>query len=96
MQLLDSKVFPDQPASLRAVVSKTAADQLLWAPIMTCVFFAVLKTLEGHPELIEATIQVSACSRSNSQSTPVHYHKAVLVCRPTKVGTEVSGGDALA
>lgn len=43
---------------LKAVLVKTAADQLIWAPIMTCVFFAVLKTLEGHPELILGTVQV--------------------------------------
>jgi hypothetical protein len=40
------------------VLLKTAADQIVWAPIMTCVFFAVLKSLEGHPELIIPTIQV--------------------------------------
>lgn len=44
---------------LKAVLVKTAADQLIWAPIMTCVFFAVLKTLEGHPELIMSTIEVT-------------------------------------
>lgn len=49
---------PDNPRSTKAVVIKTAADQLIWAPVMTCVFFAVLKSLEGHPELIWPTIQV--------------------------------------
>ena len=45
------------------MLAKTAADQLIWAPVMTCVFFAVLKTLEGHPEMIMSTIEVgSACN----------------------------------
>ncbi len=58
-RVLDKNVCPDNPNSLKSVLLKTAADQLIWAPIMTCVFFAVLKTLEGHPELILATVQVS-------------------------------------
>ena len=57
-QVLDKNVFPKDPASLKAVLAKTAADQLVWAPVMTCVFFAVLKTLEGHPEMIMSTIEV--------------------------------------
>lgn len=58
MKVLDRNVEPENPNGLKAVLLKTAADQLLWAPIMTCVFFVVLKSLEGHPELIWPTIQV--------------------------------------
>lgn len=58
-KFLDRVVYPDKPQSTAAVLIKTAADQLVWAPIMTVVFFALLKTLEGHPELIAATVQVS-------------------------------------
>ena len=58
-QVLDKTVWPNDSQSNKAVLAKTAADQLIWAPIMTCVFFAVLKTLEGHPELIMQTIQVT-------------------------------------
>lgn len=43
---LDGKVYPDKPKSNKAVVSKMLADQLLWAPFFSCVFFAVIKTLE--------------------------------------------------
>ena len=57
-KLLDANLWPKDPQSNKAVLAKTAADQLIWAPIMTCVFFAVLKTLEGHPELVMQTIQV--------------------------------------
>lgn len=56
-KILDRTVEPKNPQGLKAVLVKTAADQLIWAPIMTCVFFAVLKTLEGHPELIMSTIE---------------------------------------
>ena len=57
--MLDKYVEPEDPRSTKAVLLKTAADQIVWAPVMTCVFFAVLKSLEGHPELIIPTIQVS-------------------------------------
>lgn len=40
-----------------AVAIKTSADQLIWAPVMTCFFFAFLKVLEGHPELAISTVQ---------------------------------------
>ncbi|KAK9808300.1 hypothetical protein WJX73_009459 [Symbiochloris irregularis] len=56
-KVLDKNVMPDNPRSNKAVLIKTAADQLVWAPLMTVVFFAVLKTLEGHPELIWVTVQ---------------------------------------
>jgi protein Mpv17 len=56
-KVLDKRVEPENPNGLKAVLLKTAADQLFWAPIMTCVFFVVLKSLEGHPELIWPTIQ---------------------------------------
>lgn len=47
-QILDSKVYPEDPTCTKAVLIKTAADQLIWAPIMTAVFFAFLKTMEGR------------------------------------------------
>ena len=56
-KVLDKYVEPDNPRGNKAVLLKTAADQIIWAPVMTCVFFAVLKSLEGHPELIWPTIQ---------------------------------------
>ena len=56
-KLLDRHISPEAPRSTRAVLLKTAADQLVWAPAMTLVFFAFLKTLEGHPELILSYIQ---------------------------------------
>lgn len=35
-----------------AVGIKTAADQLIWAPVMTVVFFAFLKLMEGQPDMV--------------------------------------------
>ena len=46
------------PQSLKAVLAKTAADQIVWAPVMTLVYFVFLRCVEGHPELIASTIQV--------------------------------------
>lgn len=60
-KFLDKHVYPDNPQCTAAVLIKTAADQIAWAPIMTCVYFAFLRTLEGHPELIVSTIQVHVC-----------------------------------
>lgn len=57
-KFLDKYVYPNDPQCTPAVLIKTAADQIAWAPIMTCVYFAFLRTLEGHPELIMSTIQV--------------------------------------
>lgn len=65
-QVLDKTIWPNDSQSNKAVLAKTAADQLIWAPIMTCVFFAVLKTLEGHPEMIMQTIQVQYSHNTTS------------------------------
>lgn len=47
----------ENPKGTASVAVKTTADQIIWAPIMTCVFFAFLKFMEGHPELMLPTIQ---------------------------------------
>jgi len=57
-KLLDRKVMAHDPQSLKAVLLKTAADQAVWAPVMTLVYFVFLRCVEGHPELIPSTIQV--------------------------------------
>jgi hypothetical protein len=46
---LDRNVYPDDPKSTKAVVTKTALDQLLWAPAFSCVFFFFIHALDGHP-----------------------------------------------
>lgn len=54
--LLERTVLPEDPTSNKAVALKTAADQVVWAPVMTVAFFAVVKALEGHPEQMWSTI----------------------------------------
>ena len=44
-RLLDATVFPKDPQGTKAVLTKTALDQLVWAPVMTCIFFAVSAVL---------------------------------------------------
>lgn len=57
-QFLDKNICSDDPKSTRAVVTKTAIDQLIWAPAMTVVFLAFLTTLEGgNPERILGVIK---------------------------------------
>lgn len=54
---LDSRVMPDAPTSTRAVLTKTALDQLLWAPAFSCVFFAFINILDGRPDAVIPAIQ---------------------------------------
>jgi protein Mpv17 len=55
--VLEQRVFPKEPLSTKAVLSKTALDQVVYATIMTGVYFAVIRLLEGHPEAIMSTLQ---------------------------------------
>jgi len=55
--LLDKNVMPEDPKCPKAIISKMALDQLIWAPMFSCVFFTFIRTLEGHPELALSTIQ---------------------------------------
>jgi protein Mpv17 len=55
--VLEQHVFPKEPLSTKAVLSKTALDQVVYATIMTGVYFAVIRLLEGHPEAIMSTLQ---------------------------------------
>ena len=83
-KVLDKYVYPNDPQCNAAVLLKTAADQIAWAPIMTCVYFAFLRTLEGHPELIVSTIQVG--SRSSFQTCAgLHLSRAPQLCMAAPV-----------
>ncbi|KAK9832036.1 hypothetical protein WJX81_000378 [Elliptochloris bilobata] len=55
--VLDRNVFPEDPRSNKAVVVKMLLDQLLWAPVFSCVFFTFIHLLQGHPENILPAIQ---------------------------------------
>lgn len=54
---LDKNIFPKEPTSTKAIITKTAMDQLIWGPFFCCVFFAFIRTLEGHPDQVIPTIQ---------------------------------------
>lgn len=50
--------MPDNPQSNRAILTKTALDQLIWAPAMTIVFFTFLRVLEGRPDAVLGSLEV--------------------------------------
>lgn len=54
---LDKTVLPDTPTVPKAIIMKTALDQLIWAPFFSCVFFAFNQLAQGHPDLIIPTIR---------------------------------------
>jgi len=43
----------------RAKLAKAVADNAIWMPVSTCLFFAVLKLAQGQPEEIVSSCQVS-------------------------------------
>jgi protein Mpv17 len=55
--ILEKYVYPTEGTSTKAVLAKTALDQVVYATIMTAVYFAVIRAMEGQPDLIWATIQ---------------------------------------
>lgn len=59
---LDKNIFPREPTSTKAILAKTAMDQLIWCPIITVGFFMFIRTVEGHPEQIIPTIQAEMVS----------------------------------
>ena len=87
-KLLDKYVYPNDPQCNAAVLLKTAADQIAWAPVMTCVYFAFLRTLEGHPELIMSTIQVCMCL-----CKPCTGHWHVVPLRTLNGRSSLAGSD---
>ncbi|KAF5825645.1 hypothetical protein DUNSADRAFT_7859, partial [Dunaliella salina] len=50
-------ILPDAPTSPMAVVLKMMSDQFLMTPFMTSVFFAVMTSLEGHPDRALSTVK---------------------------------------
>jgi protein Mpv17 len=55
--ILEKYVYPTEGTSTKAVLAKTALDQVVYATIMTAVYFAVIRCMEGQPDLIWATLQ---------------------------------------
>jgi protein Mpv17 len=53
---LDTVVSPENPSCSKAVVTKMLADQALWAPLNTILFYAYLALLEGNAEALPAIL----------------------------------------
>ena len=51
------RLLPGQ--GLAQVASRIAADQLIFAPTSIPIFFGALHTLEGRPQQISTTMQVT-------------------------------------
>lgn len=49
---LDCSCFPREPTAWKTVGSKIALDQMIFTPLMTGLFFAFLKAVEGQPHMI--------------------------------------------
>jgi protein Mpv17 len=56
-EFLDRLVMPQKPTATSAIVAKMVADQALWSPINTVIFYASLALLEGHPADIPMILQ---------------------------------------
>lgn len=46
---LDRSIMVNAPKSAAAVATKTAIDQILWAPVFTSMFFTAMKSMDGRP-----------------------------------------------
>ncbi len=44
-------MFPEDPRSNKAVAAKMLLDQLLWAPVFSCVFFTFIHLLQARLSL---------------------------------------------
>eukprot|EP00877_Chromochloris_zofingiensis_P014721 jgi/Chrzof1/9502/Cz04g05160.t1 len=54
--ILEQHVCPDKPLDTKTVLLKTALDQIVYATIMTGVYFTVMRVAEGHPESVMSTL----------------------------------------
>jgi len=64
-KFLDATVLPLAPKSTRAVLSKLAADQLLFAPLANVAFFAFIECAKGTPHMTAFTLSVSAARQAD-------------------------------
>ncbi len=55
--LLDGRIMPEDPHCVAAVLTKTAVDQLLFAPFGLLLFFVCIKMLEGRPRDIPGALR---------------------------------------
>lgn len=57
-RFLDSSIGAQRPTGPTSLLLKLAADQLLFAPTFTVVFYAWMGVLQGRPDLVAATLGV--------------------------------------
>lgn len=50
--MLDRTIMVANPTSAAAVATKTAVDQILFAPVFTSMFFGAMKAMDGKPDEI--------------------------------------------
>lgn len=55
--ILDKNVMPRNPKSPAAVVIKMGLDQVLLSPIGICLFYTIIKTMEGQSDKIKETLK---------------------------------------
>lgn len=55
--MLDRTIMVANPTSAAAVATKTAVDQLLFAPVFTSMFFGSMKAMDGKPGEIKSDIE---------------------------------------
>lgn len=53
---LDRTIMVAAPTSAAAVATKTAIDQILWAPVFTSMFFGAMKVMDGKVDEIPTEI----------------------------------------
>lgn len=53
---LDRTVMTAAPTSAAAVATKTAIDQICWAPLFTSIFFGSMKLMDGKSDEISKEI----------------------------------------
>lgn len=55
--ILDKNVMPRNPKSPAAVIIKMGLDQVLLSPIGICLFYTIIKTMEGQSDKIKQTLK---------------------------------------
>lgn len=55
--MLDRTVMVSKPTSATAVATKTAIDQIFFAPVFTSMFFGAMKAMDGKTDEIKEEVE---------------------------------------
>lgn len=79
---LDANIEPSQPKTAKAVAKKIAIDQLVYAPIFTCVLYSFLQFAHGDAGSIPEVLQVWSCKHIpfTTGAGSCHLHLRVFLC----------------